>query len=155
MLDMAFSSAVPFTTSEPGLFYGGGGCECVCVCACVCVRLCLCGLPHGDLLLRAERTPHTGNLQWRVMPQLSSAKKCLAGFLWGRSPFLDSGGRGRSLGRILTISGGGWERFENGVQPCGWGASPDIPNPPGLSREVFAMDGRAGLDIPKSSGTVT
>ena len=53
---------------------------------------------------------------------------------------------------VGSHTGGGCEKFENGVQPCGWGARPDIPNPPGLSREVFAVDGRAGLDIPNPPG---
>ena len=144
-------------------FFMGGVCAnvCVCVCVCVCVRVCLCASVSVWVPTRRSPTQSRANPTYREPAVASNAttffgkKKNLAGFLWGRSLFLDSGGRGRSLGRILTISGAGWEKFENGVQPCGWGASPDIPNPPGLSREVFAVDGRAGLDIPKSSGTVT
>ena len=42
--------------------------------------------------------------------------------------------------------------LENGVWPCALGAGHDVPNPPGPSREVLGLDGRARPDTPNPPG---
>ena len=71
---------------------------CVCVCVCGGVRLCLCGFPHGDLLLRAK---HIQETQWRAMPQFFVGKH----FSWltscGENLILDLGRVGALFGKDI------------------------------------------------------
>ena len=97
---MAFSSSLPFPTSDSGFCQFFGVCVCVCLSVCVCVSVSA-WVPKKDcnLPFRAKQTPH-GTRVWRIMPQIFLAKSSLGWILWERSPpFLAWGGRGHPLGK--------------------------------------------------------